>query len=43
MVATTTRGTRLLPTEKYRIHGSHLELVDATGAVGLRFEAVALD
>ncbi|HSL39009.1 MAG TPA: hypothetical protein VK857_01460 [Desulforhopalus sp.] len=29
--------------ERYRIHGSHLELVDATGAVGLRFEAVALD
>jgi len=29
--------------ERYRIHGSHLELLDATGAVSLRFEAVALN
>jgi heat shock protein HslJ len=28
--------------EHYRIRGSHLELLDATGAVSARFEAVAL-
>lgn len=28
--------------ESYRIHGIHLELLDATGAVRARFEAVAL-
>ena len=29
--------------ERYRIHGSHLELVDATGVVSLRFETVPLN
>jgi hypothetical protein len=37
---------RLLETlervERYRIRGRHLELLDATGAVSARFEAVAL-
>jgi heat shock protein HslJ len=28
--------------ERYRIRGSHLEMLDATGAVVARFEAVAL-
>jgi hypothetical protein len=28
--------------ERYRITGSHLEMLDATGAVIARFEAVAL-
>jgi heat shock protein HslJ len=29
--------------ERYRIRGSHLELLDAEGAVSARFEAVALE
>jgi copper homeostasis protein (lipoprotein) len=29
--------------ERYRIRGSHLELLDATGTVGARFEAAALN
>ena len=32
----------LTKVERYRIRGSHLELLDATGAVSARFEAVAL-
>jgi hypothetical protein len=28
--------------ERYRIRGSHLEMLDAAGAVVARFEAVAL-
>ncbi|MCC7256863.1 MAG: META domain-containing protein [Gammaproteobacteria bacterium] len=32
----------LAQVERFRIRGSHLELLDATGAVTLRFEAVAL-
>lgn len=32
----------LIKVEHYRIHGSHLERLDAEGAVLARFEAVAL-